>query len=84
MARPDGTEALGDGHLGKVQASAIDAVKTISVGNAAKLPVRIIGPGMVRTDEDPVAPAGIVHQLGAAVLADVEEAPQSALLVTGQ
>ncbi|MCY1506611.1 hypothetical protein D9M68_408630 [compost metagenome] len=84
MARPDRAEAFGHWYLGEVQTGTVYALEPIAMGHAAKLPVRVVGPGVVRADEDPVAPGGIAHQLGAAVLADIQEAAQPALLVAGQ
>ncbi|MNN24652.1 hypothetical protein D3C81_1380910 [compost metagenome] len=84
MPRPDGAETFGYGHLGEVQAGAVDAIEAVAMGNATQLAVRVVGPGVVRADEDPVAPGGIAHQLGAAVLADIQEAAQAPLFVAGQ
>ncbi|MNF74866.1 hypothetical protein D3C84_569100 [compost metagenome] len=84
MPRPDGAETFGYGHLGEVQAGAVDAIEAVAMGNATQLAVRVVGPGMVGTDEDPVASGRIAHQLGAAVLADVQEAAQAPPFVAGQ
>ncbi|MDT4852724.1 hypothetical protein FQZ97_869660 [compost metagenome] len=84
VPRPDGAEAFGHRHLGEVQAGTVDAVEAVAMGNAAQLAVRVVGPGMVRADEHPVAPGRIAHQLGAAVLADIQEAAQATLFIAGQ
>ncbi|MCY1348929.1 hypothetical protein D9M69_350950 [compost metagenome] len=84
QARPHRAEAFGHRHLGEVQAGPVDALEAVAVGDAAQLAVRVVGPGVVGADEHPVLAAGVGHQLGAAVLADVEETAQAALLVAGQ